>query len=175
MSKLFFKDGTFACPQHVTDLDKIPEEWRSAYAFQNSKNRWRMRDHIWHEIAPLAAQLVEAEAKLADLNTSYEKMMGGLTKGAINDALEASLKQAGVKQGLLSGAVALLKEAHAFDVDRTGETAIVFAATDYGAHPIETVVSAFLESEDGHPFLGAALAPADGHFSSLVADLEKRR
>ena len=74
---------------------------------------------------PAAQAFEHAESEMKALTAKIDKERTALRASAVEDALERSLKAAGVKGGLLKGATLLLRDAYKFEVDDTADEWVV--------------------------------------------------
>ncbi|RUT84830.1 MULTISPECIES: hypothetical protein [unclassified Mesorhizobium] len=170
-----------------TDIASVPEEYRIAYrAVDEDDDDCKGYDFILCVAA--ANYCTEALAELAALNAQLERLkvdgpkMVAAEKQASRDhavhmTLYHSLAKAGVKQGLIEGAMDLLQDRNDFEVGETDgrkKERVVHARTERGLLTVDALVQEFVQAE-GAAYLERRAAPTGGHFSQLQSGLKARR
>jgi len=172
MAETHFPDGTFAYPQYLTqtEYDQAPKGARQHYLYGKRSGKFRLKDHVWSEFEPLVKEIEELKAAKAELETKHATNRDALTAAAIDDAITASLKAAGVKAAFLRAVALLVRDAHPFTVDTTGGEETVVADTPYGVQTASALVEQFLQSEDGQAYLGkeGLSAQVPSHFAAQL-------
>ncbi|MGX8011669.1 hypothetical protein ACVDG8_023190 [Mesorhizobium sp. ORM8.1] len=112
---------------------------------------------------------VEGPAKVAAVKQQ-------MRDDAVNTTLQSALTKAGVKDGLLEGAMALLKKQNAFEAEKSDDGRYaVLARTKFGLAEVDAVVQQFVESDEGAVYRGKRAAPPSGSaFSQLSGQKEQR-
>jgi hypothetical protein len=181
---LFFDDGSFAAPLFVRDILEVPETHRDWYRAtgKTGKQAYRLTEHIWKSVRePFERQYMEIEAARDVMVAKREADLAAIRKQnddtAIDRALTRVLVAAGVKEGLIGGAIALLREGAAFEVEKGYQDEIVIMAKtpDGFLHSLDLYAKCFLDSDDGAGFRSANAGPGDSYFTDLVAGLKQRR
>ncbi|RUX70680.1 hypothetical protein EN925_10315 [Mesorhizobium sp. M7A.F.Ca.US.006.04.2.1] len=169
-----------------TDLASVPHEYRIAYRpVDEDDDDCEGYDLILCVSA--ANYVTEAKAEIARLTASLETLkvegpkMVAAEKQASRDhavrmTLFHSLAKAGVKQGLIEGAMATLESQNDFEVgesDGRKKERVVHARTERGLLTVDALVQQFVETE-GAAYLERRAAPAGGHFNQLSRGLKLR-
>lgn len=170
-----------------TDLASVPHEYRIAYRpVDEDDDDCEGYDFILCVSAALYCK--EAKAEIASLSAKLEKLkvegpkMVAAEKQASRDhavhmSLFHSLAKAGVKQGLIEGAMDLLQDRNDFEVGETDgrkKERVVHARTERGLLTVDALVQEFVQAE-GAAYLERRAAPTGGHFSQLQSGLKARR
>ncbi|TRC93902.1 hypothetical protein FJV77_20720 [Mesorhizobium sp. WSM4306] len=185
-SDLYIGDGLRLRRKLVkTDLASVPEEYRLAYRpVDEDDDDCEGYDFILCVSA--AHYVTEAKAEIARLAAALEKLkVEGPARVAaakqeardfaVDLALRSSLSKAGVKPGLMQGAIAVLQEENDFEVGETDDRKkkrVVLARTQLGLVPVDALVQEFVAGE-GAAYLERRAAPAGGHFSQLQSGLKR--
>lgn len=173
-------DGIFEAPALVHSIDDVPDEFQAMYKQHHDEpdkyvltaEGRELRDWMVAEVERVKTEAAAAKAALdAELATVRKENHDAAVTGAIRNALV----QAGVKQGLLKGAAALVHTANKFEVEPSddGDGKTVLVQSPFGLVSVDDAVGAFLSSDDGIPFRNAKqVRPAEGTFSAMIAGLK---
>ncbi|MER9116296.1 hypothetical protein NKH93_06715 [Mesorhizobium sp. M0954] len=180
-----YPDGPLRLPRRIaTDrLEAIPEAYRAAYDYIEEDDPGR-----GYELSTAIADVIrDGEAELASLKAQFEKLqVEGPVKlaavkqqmrdDAINTTVQLSLAKAGAHEGLVEGAMSILKKRNEFEAEKSDEgTYAVLARTSLGLAPVDGVVQQFMQSEEGAAYRGKPARPAAGsHFNRLSERLKLR-
>ncbi|TGQ08703.1 MULTISPECIES: hypothetical protein [unclassified Mesorhizobium] len=157
-------------------LDDIPEAYRAAYVEEEDPSRgFRLVTSVADVIRDGSAQIAALKAQFDGLKTKYETDLATAKQSRVQDKIDAALystcKDAGVPDGLMEGAIALLSRDTTFEVDESYEFGggTVIATRDGRRHSVEGLVESFLDSDEGAGFRGKRrAAPSDGYFTGLL-------
>ncbi|MER8608381.1 hypothetical protein NKH45_34820 [Mesorhizobium sp. M1156] len=165
----------------------VPEEYRVAYRpVDEDDDDCEGYDFIVcpsaaHYVAEAKAEIVRLDAALETLKVEGPAMVAAEKQAsrdhAVHMTLYSALTTAGVKAGLLEGAITLLKDDNDFEVgesDDRKKKRVVHARTERGLLTVDALVQQFVAGE-GAAYLEKRAAPAGGHFSQLQSGLNMRR
>lgn len=162
-------------------LDAIPENYRAAYLEEDDPTKG-------FELSTRIADVIrDGEAELASLNAQLEKIkVEGPAKlaavkqqmrdNAVDETLRLSFAKAGAHNGLVDGAMAILKKTNQFEAEKTSDdgTYAVLARTSLGLAQVDSVVQQFMQSDEGAAYRGKPAAPAGSAFSQLQSGLKRQ-
>ena len=180
MAKFINEDGELTFPHAVDSIDAVPKDYRDWYV-PHVNGKWRLLAHIKAALEPLQSEVARLKKDLEEAPAKHEARLAReraeWKQERVTRKLKETFKAAGVKQGLIDGAVALVSDGIEFEVEDAydGNGYVVLAQTKAGFFGADVLVERFLESEEGAGFRGKPTAPSDGYFSSLMADLKQRR
>ncbi|WP_147377606.1 hypothetical protein [Mesorhizobium waimense] len=182
---LFHEDGSFAAPRTVKRIESVPESNRDWYLPEAGKTDGRhiLNHQIWKEVRePYEREVERLEKAMADLKakheTDVERERQARKREKIDSALHSTCKDAGIPDGLMEGAIALLSEEATFEVDESYEFGggVVVATRNGTRSTVEALVENFLDSDEGAAFRGKRrAAPSDNYFSSMIAGMKQPR
>ncbi len=167
-------------------LALVPEEYRIAYRPVDEDDE-DCEGYAFILCVSAADYVTEAQAEIARLAGALEtiKVEGParlaavkqqMRDDAITTTLQSSLAKAGVQEGLLEGAIAMVKKKSQFEVEKSDKGYAVLARTAFGLTTVECVVREFVDSDEGAAYRGKrAAAPAGRHFSQLQSGLKEPR
>lgn len=123
---------------------------------------------LGRELKALHAEKTALDTAVESLKAKHSKFQK--SQGTVMSSLMAAIKRANVKSELHEGLAALLLERNEFVVQPSddGSGATVVAKTAYGAFPVEKVLTAFLESDDGVGYRPAKRAVPVGRFAQMI-------
>ncbi|MDX8537847.1 hypothetical protein RFM23_09455 [Mesorhizobium abyssinicae] len=162
-------DSAFDYPELVQTLDDVPDDLKAAYAEDPANPSTFILTALGRELKALHAEKTALDAAVESLAAKHSKFLKSQT--AITSSLMAAIKRANVKPELHEGLAALLQERNKFVVQPSddGSGATVVSKTDYGAWPVETVLTQFLQSDDGVGYRqGKRGGPTVGKFSQMI-------
>lgn len=180
---LFFEDGNFAFPLFVKSIASVPEDYRDCYNPLGEDGEYRLKDLYWNELRlPFEREYEKIEREMSDLKAKHETDVVAAKQARKQDKIDATLhnacKDAGIPDGLVEGALAILSEKATFEVDESYEFGggVVIANCGGSLNSVEVLVESFLDSDEGAGFRGKRrAAPSDGYFSSLLSGMKARR
>ncbi|RUX73897.1 hypothetical protein EN925_15055 [Mesorhizobium sp. M7A.F.Ca.US.006.04.2.1] len=183
---LFLEDGSFAAPLFVKDIAEVPEshrDWYNPMPKGNTRGNYRLDDFYWMEVRlPFEQEVLRLEQQQAALTAKYEADIGREKQGRKEDKINATLlstcEAAGIPEGLIEGAIAVLSKQTTFDVDDSYEFGGGVVIANSGGHlnTVETLVENFLDSDEGKAFRGKRrAAPSDDYFSNMITGMKERR
>lgn len=164
-------------------LARIPEPYREAYIdYDDAGQRYEKNDRI---VAYVTSQLTEIERLSADIaatKATSDAEIARLRKERddddINGSLHAALARRGVNPKLVNAAAALLRNTVLFEVEDNdyGEGRTVVGRTrENFLVSADGAVESFLLSDEGAPFAPASDKTGDSYFTSMIAEMKRRR
>ncbi|MBL8576358.1 MAG: hypothetical protein JNK47_03965 [Mesorhizobium sp.] len=182
---LFFPDGAFAAPRIVMKRDwyHVPDEWRDLYALGKTNRDGRMvpcyvmRAPAWAQFESIVTDANERLSQHAAFQAKHERhteararQEARINSRMIDSAVGKLLVFAGVKEPLLHGATALLRDAHKLVVDETDGEFNIFAESEYGMRELTEVVEEFLTTNAAAPYMkgGALQKQPAPHFANML-------
>ncbi|RWA85917.1 hypothetical protein [Mesorhizobium sp.] len=162
-------DSAFNYPELVETLDDVPDDFKSAYVEDAEHPDTFVLTAEGRELKALHEEKTRLDAELECLKTKHAKFQK--SQDTIAATLRAAIKRAGVKPELHEGLAALLQGQNKFVVQASddGSGALVMAKTDYGAFPVDKVLTTFLESDDGVGYRPAKRGgPTAGKFTQMI-------
>lgn len=165
------ENGIFTCPPVVESLDDVPDDFKGAYDVDPERPAQFLLTAEGHELRAMYEEMAGLNAELEKLKARDDKLTKN--KRTIEATLLAEVARAGVKAGLQEGVSNLLQTRHKFTVQPSddGSGPVVRAETAYGEFPVETIVTTFLESDDGVPYRQKKSGATPGMFTQMVAKL----
>jgi hypothetical protein len=177
-------DGNFSMPLLVADLNDVPKGFREGYQLVESgratgkymltREARQLKDEYYADVKRVHE---EGKAGVAAKNAEVEKFLKDGEDEIVTAALTTELTAQGATPGLVKGAVALLKERYAFDIEGSdfGDGKVVLARNDFGLSSVEGVVKGLLESDEGTAFRSRSAAPSVSYFTQMLSGLRARR
>lgn len=168
-------------PATITEaeLHSIPADYQEAYLDMDDGTLTlskRVANFITEKLTEIEQLEKERDAELAQLDSKLSTAKAARNADTIDAQLKAALLAAGATGTLIPGAIALLREQHAFEVEDGYDGApVITAQTEGGLHSLTGLVESFLDSDEGAAFRPRRPAPNDGYFANLMADLKQRR
>lgn len=182
---LFHPDGSFAAPRFVKNIEDVPESHRDWYLPERGRTDGsHILNHvIWKEVRePYEREIERLERELAELKAKHEKDVVAEKQARKQDKIDSTLhsacKDAGIPDGLMEGAIAILTAKATFEVDESYEFGGGVVIANSGGHlnSVEGLVENFLDSDEGAGFRGKRrAAPSDGYFTALLSGMKERR
>ncbi|RWF64851.1 hypothetical protein [Mesorhizobium sp.] len=182
---LFHEDGTFTAPRFVNNIEDVPETHRDWYNFDPrvEGGRYKLDEFFWKGLRePYELEMERLEKELADLKAKHEKDVVAEKQARKQDKIDSTLhsacKDAGIPDGLMEGAIAILTAKATFEVDESYEFGGGVVIANSGGHlnSVEGLVENFLDSDEGAGFRGKRrAAPSDGYFTALLSGMKERR
>ncbi|MER8853017.1 hypothetical protein NKH94_15620 [Mesorhizobium australicum] len=172
--------GPLRLPRRIAAdaLDRIPEAYRIAYIEEDDGTGYFLSTRTADAIRDGEAELASLNAQLAKIQVEGPAKLAAtkeaMRNDAINTALQSALATAGVKEGLLEAAIALVKKKNAFEAEKSADGAYaVEARTKFGLATVDAVVQQFMDDE-GAAYREKPTAPSAGsHFSQLQSGLKR--
>ncbi|RVC64390.1 hypothetical protein [Mesorhizobium sp.] len=179
---LFFEDGNFAFPLFVKSIASVPEDYRDCYN-SDPAGDYKLKDLYWNELRlPFEREYEKLEREMSDLKAKHEKDVVAEKQARKQDKIDSTLhsacKGAGIPDGLMEGAIAILTAKATFEVDESYEFGGGVVIANSGGHlnSVEGLVENFLDSDEGAGFRGKRrAAPSDGYFTALLSGMKERR
>lgn len=157
----------FLFPAQVRFITDVPEDMRDLYRYQPSSKKHVLRPDFEAEIGPLRLELERMTSMCASLKSKYETEMAAMRTATVADSVRAALTAAGVKNGLVAGAAAIMRDVYPLTVLESGSERHVVAKTEYGTFGLDQLVPQFLASDEGKVF-APAKSKQPGHFASQL-------
>ncbi|TIP05705.1 MAG: hypothetical protein E5X72_06120 [Mesorhizobium sp.] len=131
---------------------------------------------------PFEREYEKLEQQMSDLKAKHEKDVEAEKQARKQDKIDSTLhsacKDAGIPDGLMEGAIAILTAKATFEVDESYEFGggVVIANSGGNLNSVEGLVENFLDSDEGAGFRGKRrAAPSDDYFSSMLKGMKERR
>lgn len=165
------ENGTFTCPPVVDSLEDVPKDFRGAYeADPDQPELFRLTEE-GHELRALYEEMASLDAELKTLKARDDKITKA--KRTVEASLISAIASAGVKPAFQEGVSDILQKRHKFTVQPSddGSGPVVMAESAYGAFPVETIVTSFLESDDGVGYRQKKSGATPGMFTTMINKL----
>lgn len=184
MAEIFYQTGGLKLRRKITpaELESVPEAYRLAYGERGHADGDLVLSSRAADYATAAlAEIAELNAKIEKLKVEGPLKVEAEKKArrddAVENALHRSLTKAGVKPGLVEGAIALLREQNEFEAEpsESGKGFVVLARTPFGLHSVDAIVERLVEGEQGAEYRARRIAPSSGFFSSMLKGMKERR
>lgn len=148
-------DDTELMPRKLRSLDEISTDLHDCYqevdgSFELTPDALAQAEEYEEELREV---LAENAAEMQKRVRRIRKMEALLSRGSIDGALGAALKQHGCAAKYIAPAAALLSQQHKLVADLDGDGP-VHALVDGEPVAVEAIVSDFLSSDRGAPFRG---------------------
>lgn len=184
MADIFHYTGDEKLRVRITaaELEAVPEAYRAAYLeADDDSGDLVLATRIANYVTTALAEIADLKAKVEKLQTQGPMKLEAERKARreerVNATLHAALAKAGVKPGLLEGAMELLKGQNEFEVEPSddGKRHVVLARTANGLHSVDSIVSQLMDGEAGAAWRDKRTAPSAGYFTGLLSGLKERR
>jgi hypothetical protein len=145
-------------------LDRIPESYRIAYIEEDDGKGYFLSTRTADVVRDSEAEIARINAEIEDIPAKLERERKARRDDAVNDAIQSSLKKAGVKKGLLEGAISLLKAENGFEVDPSddGRGFVVTGRNAFGLCEVDSLVEELVGGEEGAVWRERKPAPSAG-------------
>ena len=180
---LFFEDGNFAFPLFVKSIAAVPDDYRDCYNPVSEDGEYKLKDLYLKELRlPFEREYEQLERQMSDLKAKHEYDVAAEKQARKQDKIDSTLlnacKDAGIPDGLMEGAIALLSAKARFELDESYEFGggVVIANSGGSLNSVEGLVENFLDSDEGAGFRGKRrAAPSDDYFISMLKGMKERR
>lgn len=172
------EDDTFAFPEHVDDLEAVPEAWRTLYAPSDAQN-FALIPEAAEALgavkvaadAKLAAAHAERDAKILAQDASIEQGRRQLTQMVADGAIRQRLLERGVRLGLVPAAIATIRDYFEVAIEKRVDGGFdTLIADSFGKVPVTEAVDLWLLRDEAQAFLPPP-PPTEGAFTQAVRRL----
>lgn len=159
-------DGPLRLPRRIAAdaLERIPESYRIAYIEEDDGRGYFLSTRTADVVRDSEAEIARLNAVIEELPAKLERERKAWRDDAVNAAIQSSLKKAGVKEGLLEGAAAILKKKNQFEVDPSddGKGLVVTARNAHGLCEVDRLAMQLVDGEKGAVWRDSRSAPFAG-------------